>query len=466
MNRHYAIKCTHCAAPLDILGGGRVQTITCHYCHSVLDMNDHYKVLSQFNAVKRPKLPFSIGMHGTIKGVSWTIIGLVQYRTNDPSDMPWVELSLFSPTHGYSWLIYEYDKPHIHFAKRVRDFDLFSWMGEKPKSLFYRKGHYLQREPLYFCFISYVEGELTWVAQKNDRFMVWDYSGVQFQALSIEENSGELEVYHSQRLDKKRLFHAFGVTDAKEKHIPSSEEKSDVIPDNTISVSNKTTSENDALPKTNVKPFFLLFAMVIILILGSFFYRDTLLQTSFKNNFETNITIKSSAFLTAITLDGYKGKQEHLHLFLYQDNKMLFSLDERKAIFPDKTVKPSWTPSSFSATAYVKLEQGTYHLIVKKSNPNNAVTLTIEQHIIRLPYLMALLCLFLLWGIFRYSGLRGGIVAIMLFAGYGALLVFGAEVMIIIFIIGLFFVSSLFPTKSSYNSINDWDDDDWEDWDD
>jgi len=455
MSHHYAIKCTHCGAPLDILGGGRVQTITCRYCHSVLDMNDHYKVLSSFNATDRPKIPFSIGMHGTIKGVAWTIIGLVEYKSDDPSDAPWVELCLFSPTHGYAWLTKE--GSHYYFAKRVRDFDLFTWMEKKPKSLFYRKGHYLQKEPLYFSFISYVEGELTWIAKKNDRFMVWDYSGVQFQALSIEENSGELEVYHSQRLDKKRLFHAFGIAfDEK----PKVEEEETPI---SMEKPSNNSIGNAVEHKSYSKLFIALFIILIMTLFASFFYEKTILRTTFKKDFDTQITIPDNAFLTAITLEGYKGHNEHLRLYLYQDKNLVFSMDERKAIFPDKNVKPSWTPTSLAATAYVKLNRGTYHLVVRKSNPNTAVTLVVKQHVIRLSYIMSLLGIFLLLGLYYYAGSGTIWKVLTLAAVVTVVIIFGMEILIPILFIGSVIVLSKFTKKSPYNSSDDWDEEEWDD---
>jgi len=452
MSRHYAIKCTNCAAPLDILGGGRVQTITCRYCHSVLDMNDHYKVLSQFNTVKRPKLPFSIGMHGMIKGVAWTIIGLVQYKTDDPSDAPWVELCLFSPTHGYAWLVKE--GKHYYFTKRIRDFDLFTWIDKKPKSLFYRKGHYLQKEPLYFSFIDYVEGELTWIAKKNDRFMVWDYSGVHFQALSIEENSGELEVYHSQRLKNETLFPAFGVPFQTEPKPPKAKKESP-----TEQTYPKTNNVGNTPQKSYSKLFIALFALLIITVFASFFYKKTILKTTFKTDFHTQITIPDNAFLTTIALEGYKGHNEHLKLYLYQDKTVLFSMNEHQAIFPDKTVKPSWTPTSLSATAYIKLNRGTYRLVVQKSNPKTAVTLIVKQHVIRLSYLLSLIGIFLLLGLYYYVG-SDTIWKIAIFAAFiAAVIIFGAEMLIPILLIGVLVILSKFMKKSSYNSSDDWEDD-------
>jgi LSD1 subclass zinc finger protein len=52
MSKVQSIKCSNCGAPLKLLGGGRVMTVTCAYCKSVLDLNDNYKVLSNFRNTK------------------------------------------------------------------------------------------------------------------------------------------------------------------------------------------------------------------------------------------------------------------------------------------------------------------------------------------------------------------------------------------------------------------------------
>jgi len=80
VSKLYSIKCPNCSAPLAIIGGGRVQTITCAYCKSVIDLNDNYKILSQFKNVIDPQVPFKIGMRGKIENVEWTIIGWIVYK--------------------------------------------------------------------------------------------------------------------------------------------------------------------------------------------------------------------------------------------------------------------------------------------------------------------------------------------------------------------------------------------------
>ena len=105
MSQVKSIKCTNCAAPLSLIGGGRVESITCSYCKSVLDLNDNYKVLSNFRNVKESqKLPFTIGMVGRLKDVDYTIIGRVTYATSYYPHGEWTDFLLFSPLYGYAYL--------------------------------------------------------------------------------------------------------------------------------------------------------------------------------------------------------------------------------------------------------------------------------------------------------------------------------------------------------------------------
>ncbi len=445
MSKHYAIKCTNCAAPLDILGGGRINTVTCSYCHSILDMNDHYKVLAKFNDTKRPQGPFKIGMRGNIKGVEWTIIGWIAYRTAEFPTEEWSEFFLYSPTHGYAWLVYENNK--IYFSKRVRDFDLLAWQEKKPKTLFYHKGHYLQKEASYLTYIDYVEGELNWVAKFGDKFTTWDYNGVGFQVLNIEKTGEEIEVYHTERLDKGDIYSAFGLEYVEESKTTLQSDVKNII------------YENDLRSTAYGKIFLLLFSIIIFTLISSFFYENTILETSFKTSYQKNITIKSNDFLTAIKISGYKNQQENLKILLYKKNKKIFEMNSFKTIFPNKEIKKSWSYNSKSAIAYIKLKKGTYHLIVKKSNVNNIVSIKITQKVIRLKYLFSLLVLFLIVMIYYYYGTKISFYFILALLAYSITINWGIEAMLIPTIIIAVIYSHI---NTVYNN-NDLDEDD--DWD-
>jgi hypothetical protein len=82
----------------------------------------------------------------------------------------WVDLLLFSPTHGYTWLTYE--NGHYTFARRTRTC-LGSEMWTQALKLSVECGE--QRFRLYERYeaeITYVAGELTWLAQVGDRSTV------------------------------------------------------------------------------------------------------------------------------------------------------------------------------------------------------------------------------------------------------------------------------------------------------
>ncbi|CAA6803105.1 MAG: Unknown protein [uncultured Sulfurovum sp.] len=388
----YAIKCTNCAAPLDILGGGRVQTITCAYCHSVLDLNDHYKVLSNFEKVPRSLAPFSLGMKGKIKGTQWTIIGWIHYKTAEFPAEEWDEFFLYSPTHGYAWLVYEEGK--VSFSKRIRDFNLPSWQIQKPRTLFYRKGHYVRKESSYQTYIEYVEGELTWIAKFGDQFTTWDYHGVRHQSLSIEKANSELEVYHTEKIHTKDIYHAFNLESPKEHEI---NKNIYLDPDITIE------EEVDSIISNYL--YKILVLILAILSIASLFYSKTIYNKTYSSNFEAPITIDSNAFLTSIKLSVNNSGEKDNKLWLYKNGKKIFYIDKSKVEFIKKDIQSSWSPRAVSATIYLKLDKGNYKLVGHKNNNKTYTTITIEQEVIRVKYLIPLVLIFIFMFLFHYRHL-------------------------------------------------------------
>ena len=377
MSKYYAIKCTNCAAPLDILGGGRVSTVTCSYCHSVLDMNDHYNVLAKFNDTKHPKGPFKIGMRGNIKGVEWTIIGWIHYKTGEFPSEEWDEFFLYSPTHGYAWLVYENNK--VYFSKKVRDFDLFTWQDKRPKTLFYHKGHYLQKEASYLTYVEYVEGELNWVAKFGDSFTTWDYEGVGFKTLNIEKTGEEIEVYHTERLNKADIYSAFGLEyNTKETQSPKEHRESTTVYEDTIE------------DKPTYSGWKFLFVLLLSIILFSFFSSKNIL--SFETHSGENkyaFSIKSNAFLTQIHIDILTSPLQYSKLSLFQKDKKIFYIDKSTVYYVKKYLHHTWTDSGDNADIYLHLPQGDYTILFKQEDdyPKN---ITISEKVIRLKYILLL----------------------------------------------------------------------------
>lgn len=387
-----AIKCTNCAAPLKILGGGRVNTITCSYCNSLLDLNDHYKVLTQFHSKYRPPTPLSLGMKGTIKGTEWTIIGWVAYKTTDFPTERWSEFFLYSPYYGYAWLVYE--EGEILYSRRVRDFSLREWQDKRnPKTIFYKSGHYIAKEGSYLAEIDFVQGELTWIARAGDTVRCWDYDGVRRKSISIEKTKDEYEVYLNEKLDTKKIYESFGV--AREKRVNPKQSISDKIFDEgSLDATEKSFS-------AFARGLMVLIFTLLMVIVFSKFSSKTLVYERTNQPYVQTFTVSSDAFLseiklkapTASTLDAYR-------LVLYKSNNKILSID-KTAIYPhNSNFRYTWKANSDNEIEiYLKLTQGFYRVSLEHITPMKSieqVTLSIKERVVRLLYILPLFVIMLI----------------------------------------------------------------------
>jgi len=201
-----SIKCTQCGAPLQLFGGHRIETITCSYCGAVLDNKNEYKVLKKFVNTKRPAIPFAIGAQATLKGITFTTIGFLQY-TNTTEYYSWIEYLLFSPTHGYAWL--ECEDGHFILSRKVRD-------NPEGRILTYRKSRIRVRDQDFKVFetygaeLTYVEGELTWEAQRGDKLSFIDAINPPY-IFCIEKNRKEQEYSLGEYLNYAEVYRGFSI---------------------------------------------------------------------------------------------------------------------------------------------------------------------------------------------------------------------------------------------------------------
>ncbi len=208
-----ALTCPNCGGSIDILGGGRqVVSLTCKYCGCVLDAEDDFKILAQFKKVKIPPSPFRIGMQGEIKGVKFTIIGMVAYSCSvgrTTGEDTWIDFMLFSPTHGYAWLSYE--EGVLIFSRRTRSIPSQNMPRLSPKEKLVFEGKTYKFYESYFAYVTFVQGELTWVARKNDRVYIFEAIRPPF-GLSLERTKNESEYSISEYLKAKDVYESFGVS--------------------------------------------------------------------------------------------------------------------------------------------------------------------------------------------------------------------------------------------------------------
>ena len=168
-----AINCTSCGAGLGVLGGGRVEAHVCSYCGSVLDAQHDYAVLATYANMPRPDTPLRLGMRGRFEGVEFTIIGILgKTERYGVETWAWVEHQLYSPTHGYAWLVRE-DSGHFTFSRRLRaqaDHWLTPAEVERAEHRPIRSvgGHLYRYYSSGAGETTFIEGEFTWTPKLGE----------------------------------------------------------------------------------------------------------------------------------------------------------------------------------------------------------------------------------------------------------------------------------------------------------
>ncbi len=458
----YSIKCTNCAAPLMIRGGGRVTTVTCQYCNSVLDMTAEYKVLSQFHDKYRPPVPFKLGMVGEIKGVEWTIIGWVSYRTTDFPTERWSEFFLYSPLYGYGWLIYE--EGVLSFSKRVRDFSLLKWRKDgSSKVQFFRKSHYRLVEEPYDIEIDFVQGELSYVAKADDVIRCWDYDGPSHKSITIEKSGHELEAYQNEKLNRREIYDSFGV--AKDKQVDEKLGAVDSMFDE------ETLEASDESRRSFLGKMAILIVVMILAIGYSFVSSKALLQIDTNQPFTQSIRVDSSAFLSKIVIKAPTPKiLDTVKLDIYDGATLIFTIDKSNLYSKSGYIGKTWDKGDDEATIYMKLDSGEYRVALGFSSPlsaNDKVKIVIQEKVMRLLYLVIVLVLLFISVLVSYKSSSRRESSEEKSSGKSKYLWWFLAVLFGYFMFGfgsMVFLGAFYLFASNIDSANSSDSDDW--WDD
>ena len=204
------LKCTQCGGAIELRGGHNVRTIICQYCGACLDRKKEFAVLHSFLNQKRPFMPLKIGARGKLKGVDFTVIGVLQYEQREDGEVyRWLEYLLFSYTHGYVYLCYE--DGHWVMMHEVKDLPETSIDLRMP-----RKAKFVVRDKKFKVFecadarLSYVEGELTWRAKQNEAISYLDAVCPPY-IYSIEKRAAEIEYFWGEYISQKEMGEAFKI---------------------------------------------------------------------------------------------------------------------------------------------------------------------------------------------------------------------------------------------------------------
>lgn len=388
----YSISCPNCGGSLDILAGShQISTLTCKYCGSVLDVEDEYKVLSKFKKVPLPSTPFRLGMQGEIKGVDFTIIGMVAYscvKGVSVGEDTWTDFMLHSPTHGYAWLSYE--NGHIIFSRRTRKLPSSSLRSLAPKSKLSFEGKAYQLYEHYDAYVTYVQGELTWIAKKGDRTRISEAISPPF-GLYQERTSNESEYFISEYLDTESVYESLKIkADAPESfHAlrPFSAPKSKLL--------------------SEVSIVFAALSLFMIIILSLFYSGHLLEERSFSAKTQNiDFHIDDPSHLVGLEIETSVDND-----WIYYDISVIddeqnevYALGKELSYYYGYEGGESWSEGSKDATAYFKVDKAGDHLL-KFDAPeyHRAVmtNVTIKEGVVR-PYYFVILFFITLFGSLLY----------------------------------------------------------------
>ena len=202
-----SIKCTSCGAPLKLHAGHKIKSLTCEYCGALMNPLDEYKVLAKFITEQPYFSPLKTGDQGKLKGVLFTVVGLIEWSAEGES---WIDYQVFSRTHGYAWLVYE--TGHWVFLRRTRNLPNKALKQLKRREkisvdqktfLFYEKFH---------AKITYVAGELTWIARVGDNTSLAEAIDPPY-LFSEEVGEHETEYYFGEYIDAEEIKQQFSLSE-------------------------------------------------------------------------------------------------------------------------------------------------------------------------------------------------------------------------------------------------------------
>lgn len=389
-----SIKCTSCAAPLTLHGGGhKVRTLNCEFCGAVMDTRKHFSVLHKFSHQEQPPCPFKLGMQGKIKDIDFTIIGMVTWQ--DIEAYQWVDLMLFSDTHGYAWLTY-YDN-HLIFSRRTRDIPSLNVWNLAPKYEFSagdKKYKFFER---YRAKVVYVAGELTWIAKKNDSSHMIEAIAPPYM-YAVEHNGSEIEYGIGEYLeDRDSIYDSFGVTEkpAKPQSVhPAQPYRSKIL---------------QPLSKA-ARPFAAL-AAILVVVIGIFFggseiYSARLSAADIRDgNTAHEFTVTRPGRLVELTLDTQLNNAwGFFDVSIRKGANDIFSFGKGVSYYQGNDGGERWSEGSRSVSAHFKVpEAGTYALRVKMAEggtgergntpPQTTLQVTLKQGYISNYYFVVLLIL-------------------------------------------------------------------------
>jgi hypothetical protein len=202
--------CPNCGGSVEVQGGGKIQTVVCNYCGSVLDLTpEQAAILGQADPKVKPAKPIELGMEGTFFGKVHQVIGWLRYEGwDDEEKWQWDEWLLVSSEGEFHWLSYD-STDGFYLYKTIQPREPFNPLTATSIKVPGGVARVKERSPARIVALA---GELPWRAKVGDEFQYLDAKRGNI-VYSVEYTRDEIELLAGHRLSEAQLWKAFGRED-------------------------------------------------------------------------------------------------------------------------------------------------------------------------------------------------------------------------------------------------------------
>ena len=311
-------------------------------------------------------------MQGIINHIEFTIIGMIVWE--DSEAYRWADCMLFSPTRGYAWLTYY--QGHLVFSRKTRDIPNLNVWNLAPKYEFSagaKKYKFFERSR---AKITYVAGELTWVAKQHDSVHLIEAIAPPY-LYSVEHNGDEIEYGLGEYIERPEpVYASFGI-------------------DTTTEQISKPTTVHPAQPYRSkffdplskaAKPFVVaagIIALAITLLFsGEEIYSEQLPASTLSEGSNTReFTVTQSNRLLELNIEtSLKNAWAYFDINVRQGANDIFSFGKNVSFYEGHDGDGYWSEGSRAATAHFKVpEPGRYTLNIQAAEGGMGETGTTPQ---------------------------------------------------------------------------------------
>lgn len=205
-----ALRCSSCAAPIELRAPHVSQRVACGYCGSVMDAADpQLAIIQKFGQRARFKPLIPLGKRGKIRGELMECIGLQRRRvTVEGVHYEWSEYLLWNPYKGFRFLAE--CNGHWSSIKTTHVMpQVIPSSGSKPERVLYLGKEYTHFQTARATCV-YVVGEFNWKVEVGEAAICVDYVCPP-SILSQEKAENEITWSIGEYISPETVWQAFGL---------------------------------------------------------------------------------------------------------------------------------------------------------------------------------------------------------------------------------------------------------------